>query len=87
MRRSLLLALALAALLCAYALAATAAPGLLTLYVAPNGNDAWSGRLAAPDAAGTDGPFATLTAARDAIRHLKTATTFNAPVKVLLRGG
>ena len=29
-------------------------------YVAPNGNDAWSGRLAAPNADKTDGPFATL---------------------------
>ena len=38
------------------------------LYVARDGNDAWSGTLAAPNAAGTDGPLATLTAARDAVR-------------------
>ncbi len=40
-------------------------------YVARSGNDAWTGRLAAPNADRTDGPFATLEAARDAIRHLK----------------
>jgi hypothetical protein len=29
-------------------------------YVAPNGNDRWSGTLPAANAAGTDGPLATL---------------------------
>ena len=43
----------------------------LNLYVATNGNDAWSGRLPTPNADATDGPFATLEAARDAIRSLK----------------
>jgi hypothetical protein len=41
----------------------------LTLYIAPNGNDAWSGRLAEPK--GGDGPFLTLQRARDEIRKLK----------------
>lgn len=41
----------------------------LTLYVAPTGNDAWSGRL--PAASANDGPLATLEGARDAIRELK----------------
>ena len=41
------------------------------LYVAPGGNDAWSGGLNAPNAAETDGPFATVRRARDAIRALK----------------
>lgn len=40
-------------------------------FVANNGNDAWSGRLAEPNAAGTDGPFATLTRAQQAVRELK----------------
>lgn len=31
-----------------------------TLYVAPNGNDAWSGSLPEPNTARTDGPLATL---------------------------
>jgi hypothetical protein len=43
----------------------------LTLYVALDGNDAWSGRL--PRAQGGDGPFATLERARDEIRKLKQA--------------
>ena len=47
-----------------------AAPGAV-LYVATDGNDAWSGTLAEPNAAGTDGPFATPARARDAIRALK----------------
>lgn len=42
-----------------------------TFYVAPNGNDAWSGRLQQPNAEKSDGPLATLTAARDAVRRLK----------------
>jgi len=46
-------------------------------YVATNGNDNWSGRLAQPNAAGTDGPFATLTAARNAMEaDLTTQTTY-----------
>jgi len=44
-----------------------------TFYVARNGNDAWSGRLAQPNPAGSDGPFATLERARDEIRKLKKA--------------
>ncbi|MBP2291726.1 carbohydrate-binding domain-containing protein [Azospirillum rugosum] len=38
------------------------------IYVAANGKDSWSGKLAAPNADGTDGPKATLGAARDAMR-------------------
>ncbi|NOZ23904.1 MAG: hypothetical protein GXP25_22735 [Planctomycetes bacterium] len=41
------------------------------LYVATNGNDAWSGKLAEPNADKTDGPFATLERARDEIRKIK----------------
>lgn len=89
MSRSPLPALSLAATLCACATAALAAPAArsLTLYVAPNGNDAWSGKLAAPNLAGSDGPLASLPGARDAIRRSKAAGTLKAPVKVLLRGG
>lgn len=48
----------------------TNAPGnTLVFYVAPNGNDAWAGTLAKPS--GTNGPFATLLRARDAIRTMK----------------
>ena len=49
-------------------------PAGLTLYVATDGNDAWSGRLSAPNPARSDGPFATLERARDAIRQARGAT-------------
>ena len=39
-------------------------------YVAPDGNDAWTGLLPAPNADRTDGPFATLAKARDTIRPI-----------------
>ena len=40
-------------------------------YVSPEGNDTWSGTLAAPSAAGDDGPFATIERARQAVQLLK----------------
>ena len=40
-------------------------------YVGTNGNDKWSGKLSLPNRKKTDGPFATLDRARDAIRKLK----------------
>jgi len=40
-----------------------------TLYVSPVGRDDWSGRLPVPSADRTDGPCASLTGARDAIRR------------------
>ena len=54
-------------------------------YVATNGSDSWSGTLAEPNAQGTDGPFATLERARDAVRDLKKSKTTD--IVVLLRGG
>ena len=43
----------------------------LKMYVSPIGNDTWSGKLMQPNLDRTDGPFATLSGARDAIRILK----------------
>ena len=40
-------------------------------YVAVNGNDDWSGTLAEPNADKTDGSFATLKRAQQAVRELK----------------
>lgn len=45
-------------------------------YVAANGKDTWSGKLAAPNANGTDGPFASLERARDAMRTSDINTTY-----------
>lgn len=59
-------------------------------YVATNGNDSWSGKLAAPNAQKTDGPFATLERARDAVRELRNNQKKPASspgISVLLRGG
>ncbi|NOY80253.1 MAG: right-handed parallel beta-helix repeat-containing protein [Kiritimatiellaeota bacterium] len=69
--------------------ACLAAPGAerLTLYVSTRGNDAWSGRLPDPNEARTDGPLATVFAARDAVRRLRRARRTGTPAVVLLRGG
>ena len=56
-------------------------------YVAPDGNDTWSGALPTPDGTGADGPFASLARARDAVRELKTDGAHGVPVTVMLRGG
>ncbi len=55
-------------------------------YVAPVGNDAWSGLLAEPNTAGTDGPFASLNRARDAVR-IQLATDAAKPNVVNVRAG
>ncbi len=54
----------------------------LTLYVSPEGKDAWSGGLAKPNAEGTDGPVATLERARDILRQKRPATAGEARVIV-----
>ncbi|NEO82703.1 MAG: right-handed parallel beta-helix repeat-containing protein [Spirulina sp. SIO3F2] len=58
-------------------------------YVATDGSDSWSGQLPQPNAQRTDGPFATLQRARDAIRALQRSQTepWQQPIAVLLRGG
>ncbi|MFA5193413.1 MAG: hypothetical protein WC740_22115, partial [Verrucomicrobiia bacterium] len=43
----------------------------VTFTVATDGNDRWSGKLAKPNDAKTNGPFATIERARDEIRALK----------------
>lgn len=64
-------------------------PAPVIFYVALSGNDTWSGKLAEANAARTDGPFATLQRARDAIRQLKREQggTLRQPVTVFIRGG
>ena len=50
-------------------LLAVPAARALTLHVAPNGDDRWTGTQRAPNAARTDGPLVSLAGARDAIRR------------------
>ena len=56
-------------------------------YVALDGSDAWSGRLPTPNGAKTDGPFATLHRAREAVRALKQRDGLQRPVTVQVRAG
>ena len=60
----------------------------ITLFVAMDGNDTWSGSIAEPNSARTDGPFATLERARDEIREIKGSGKMpKGGVTVELRGG
>jgi len=67
----------LAARVLAFVLALGGGPALeaaeLRLFVSPAGNDAWSGTLAEPNAAKSDGPLASLERARNEIRKRKQA--------------
>jgi hypothetical protein len=62
-------------------------PPVGDVNVAPAGNDAWSGRLAAPNADKTDGPVASLVGARDAVRRLKKAREAPGPVTIVIQDG
>jgi uncharacterized protein (TIGR03437 family) len=48
-------------------------PTTQTFYVAPNGNDVWSGTLPAPNSSHTDGPFASFDHARTMVRTVNKA--------------
>ncbi len=56
------------------------------LYVSPIGNDSWSGKLAAPNGARSDGPLASVARAQAAVRELRKANPDH-PRTVMLRGG
>lgn len=58
-----------------------------TFYVAKDGNDLWTGKLPIPNSECSDGPFATLEKARDAIRQMKENGELQSPVTVMVRGG
>jgi hypothetical protein len=62
-------------------------PSATAFYVAPNGNDAWSGKLAEPTPDKTDGPFRTLSHARDSVRKPKAPGSIAPGVAVIVRGG
>ncbi len=68
-------------------LLATQVGRAVTIYVSPNGNDGWSGRLERPNSQKTDGPKASLAGARDAIRQLKSDGSLSAPVRVIVAAG
>src|SRR5579872_7027281 len=82
--RWIALAAVMAACLPLYA-AASAQP-TADFFVATNGNDAWSGKLAAPNAARTDGPFASAARAQTAVRN-RSGSNPSHSVTVMLRQG
>jgi len=58
----------------------------LKMYVSTTGNNSWSGKFQQPNAEKTDGPFATIEGARDAIRGMKKSETLpegNIAVEIL----
>jgi len=57
-------------------------------YIAPTGNDTWSGKLSVPNADRSDGPFASLDKARSAVADLRLAQPKLArPVQVSIADG
>jgi parallel beta-helix repeat protein len=58
-----------------------------TFYVASSGKDEWSGKLPDPNSANTDGPFATLQRARNAVRDLKGKSAPKEAITVIVRSG
>jgi len=59
----------------------------LTLYVATDGNDTFTGRHERPNQQRTDGPLASLKGARDAVRRLKAQGSLREPVHVRIADG
>ncbi len=84
-KRTHLAVASILALSLALSLAVDAEP--LRLFVAPNGNDAWSGIADAPNAEGTDGPLATIAAARDKVRQARAESGLPEGAVVTIRGG
>lgn len=60
-------------------------PSTVTYYVAPNGNDQWSGTLAAANSKGTDGPLATFDRARMLVQSVQKSGL--SQINVQFRGG
>jgi hypothetical protein len=56
------------------------------LFVAADGNDAWSGTLPAPNSTNTDGPLASVARAQILVRSLVRSNP-NRPITVMLRAG
>lgn len=59
----------------------------LEFFVAPDGNDSWSGKLPAPNASKSDGPFASIAGAQVALQKLMIKGNPHRPISVKLRAG
>ncbi|MDA3924968.1 MAG: right-handed parallel beta-helix repeat-containing protein [Kiritimatiellae bacterium] len=62
-------------------------PPTTRIYVSPNGSDAHSGKYAKARSNSNDGPLASLTAARNAVRQLKADGQLSNPVKIIVADG
>jgi hypothetical protein len=60
--------------------------GGATFYVATDGNDSWSGTLPAPNSNNTNGPFASLARAQEAVEAL-LQNQYNQAITVMVRNG
>lgn len=56
-------------------------------YVSPDGDDRWDGTVSKPNNQRTNGPFATIARARDAVRELKSHGELSKPVFVYIQRG
>jgi hypothetical protein len=63
------------------------AAAAVTLHVAPDGDDNWSGSAARANATRTDGPLASLDGARKAVRRLRAKDKVTGPIRVIFAGG
>lgn len=59
----------------------------IELFVSPQGNDSWSGKLPDPNKTGTNGPFATIEKAQKAVRKMRGRSGLKQPVRISLRKG
>jgi len=76
--------------ICVLAMAVLLTPradAVITLHVAPDGNDRWSGRSARPVHGGKDGPLATLDGARKAVRALRETGRPDRAVRIIVADG
>jgi hypothetical protein len=69
------------------ATAAVASAQAHEFFVSHSGNNTWSGTVAAPNTKKTDGPFATLAGARDALRLMKGKGLLSGGATVTVREG
>ena len=74
------------AAICAILMAVSAQKPVV-YYVSPQGNDSWSGRLAEPNKARSDGPFATIQRAQQAVREAKRNGVKASKWVISIRGG
>ena len=76
------------ALVVLFGAAADKSPSPTQFFVSTEGNDTWSGKMSKPNAAKTDGPFATLEQARDEIRAVKKSDLLpDGGISVVVAGG